>query len=70
MLRVGARVRGGARRRRRCAERRMEARGGARRDAWRLAEAPEVRGGGEPTGFSAYGVRKSPYLQNKSFLAS
>lgn len=25
---------------------------------------------GEPTGFSAYGVRKSPYLQNKSFLAS
>lgn len=29
-----------------------------------------VRGGGEPTGFSAYGMHKSPYLQNKSFLAS
>ena len=25
---------------------------------------------GEPTGFSAYGVHKSPYLQNKSFLAA
>lgn len=41
-------------------------RGGAR---W----CADLRGGAqayEPTGFSAYGVRKSPYLQNKSFLAS
>jgi len=30
----------------------------------------EVRRVCELTGFSAYGVRKSPYLQNKSFLAS
>ena len=30
----------------------------------------EVRRACELTGFSAYGVRKSPYLQNKSFLAS
>ena len=29
----------------------------------------ELRGG-EPMGFSAYGVHESPYLQNKSFLAS
>ena len=41
-------------------------RGGAR---W----CADLRGGAqayELTGFSAYGVRKSPYLQNKSFLAS
>ena len=37
---------------------------GGARDVWRLARD------GEPTGFSTYGVRKSPYLQNKSFLAS
>ena len=37
------------------------------------AEAHGGAGGAqacEPTGFSASGVRKSPYLQNKSFLAS
>ena len=44
----------------------VEVRGGAggARGVRRLARD------GEPTGFSASGVRKSPYLQNKSFLAS
>lgn len=52
----------GARRCAGCAEVR-----GVRGGAWRRTE---VHGGGEPTGFSAYGVHKSLYLQNKSFLAS
>lgn len=46
-----------------CVEVRGEMYGGSRRRM-------EARRGGEPTGFSASGVRKSPYLQNKSFLAS
>jgi len=42
---------------------RVEVRDGAR-------TCVEARRACELTGFSASGVRKSPYLQNKSFLAS
>ena len=61
MLRVE--VCDGARRRTAAPEVRGEVHGGSRRRM-------EARRGGELTGFSAYGAHKSPYLQNKSFLAS